>query len=176
MGLCLGTLVRLLRARRSLLIENLALRQQLVVLKRQHPRPRLDLLDKLFLVAVNPAPRIGFAWDPTGSGNTSIRGGYGIFFEHGTGNETNTGSQEGSAPLVLDMTASFPFTYELIGKFGPNKVAFPLNVTSIQKRAICPYMQQWSLSVQEWSTNRDLARLMIRFNSQLPNCYPRRFQ
>jgi hypothetical protein len=45
-GLCLGTLVRLLRARRSLLLENLALRQQLAVLKRRHPRPRLDLLDK----------------------------------------------------------------------------------------------------------------------------------
>src|SRR5260221_1544774 len=51
-GLCLGTLVRLLRARRSLLLENLALRQQLAVLKRRHPRPRLALLDKLFWVAV----------------------------------------------------------------------------------------------------------------------------
>jgi hypothetical protein len=34
-GLCLGTLVRLLRTRRSLLLENLALRQQLAVLKRR---------------------------------------------------------------------------------------------------------------------------------------------
>src|SRR5882724_12397597 len=51
-GLCLGTLVRLLRARRSLLLENLALRQQLAVLKRRHPRPRLDLLDKLFWVPI----------------------------------------------------------------------------------------------------------------------------
>ncbi len=51
-GLCLGTLVRLLRARRSLLLENLALRQQLAVRKRRHPWPRLDLLDKLFWVAV----------------------------------------------------------------------------------------------------------------------------
>jgi hypothetical protein len=51
-GLCFGTLVRLLRARRSLLLENLALRQQLAVLKHRHPRPRLDLLDKLFWVAV----------------------------------------------------------------------------------------------------------------------------
>src|SRR5258705_13076242 len=50
-GRCLGTLVRLLRARRSLLLENLALRQ-LAVRKRRHPRPRLDLLDKLFSVAV----------------------------------------------------------------------------------------------------------------------------
>jgi hypothetical protein len=51
-GLFLGTLVRFLRARTSLLLENLALRQQLVVLKRQHPRLRLDLLDRLFWVAV----------------------------------------------------------------------------------------------------------------------------
>src|ERR1700738_4593422 len=51
-GLCLGTLVRLLRARRSLLLENLALRQQLAVLKRRRPQQRLDLLDKLFWVAV----------------------------------------------------------------------------------------------------------------------------
>jgi len=51
-GPCLGALVRLLRARRSLLLENLALRQQLAVLKRRYPRPRLDLLDKLFWVAV----------------------------------------------------------------------------------------------------------------------------
>jgi hypothetical protein len=50
--LSLGTLDRLLRARRSLLLENLALRQQLGVLKRQHPKPTLGLLDKLFWVAV----------------------------------------------------------------------------------------------------------------------------
>jgi hypothetical protein len=34
LGLCFGTLVRLLRARRGLLLENLVLRQQLAVLKR----------------------------------------------------------------------------------------------------------------------------------------------
>lgn len=47
-----GMLVRLFRSRGNLALENLALRQQLAVLKRRHPRPRLDLLDKLFWVAV----------------------------------------------------------------------------------------------------------------------------
>src|SRR6516164_9051679 len=51
-GLGVGTLVRLLRVRRSLLLENLALRQQLAVLKCRHPRPRLDLLDRLFWVSI----------------------------------------------------------------------------------------------------------------------------
>src|SRR5665213_2624888 len=49
--LCLGTFARLFCSRRSLMLENLALRQQLAVFKRRHPRPRLTLLDKLFWVA-----------------------------------------------------------------------------------------------------------------------------
>src|SRR5713101_4651115 len=58
-GLFFGMLVRLFRRRRSLLLENLALRQQLVVLKRRHPRPSLDLFDKLFWVI---ARRVWSAW------------------------------------------------------------------------------------------------------------------
>src|SRR5215831_20717513 len=50
--LCFETLVRLFWSRHSLLLENPALRQQLVVLKRRHPRPKLDLFDKLFWLVV----------------------------------------------------------------------------------------------------------------------------
>ena len=39
--LWIGVLIRLFRSRGNLVLENLVLRQQLAVLKRQHPRPSL---------------------------------------------------------------------------------------------------------------------------------------
>lgn len=92
----------------------------------------------------NPSPRVGFAWDPTGTGKIALRGGYGVFFEHGTGDEANTGSLEASAPIVLDMTAYSPAGWGAIGR----NVAYPLNVTSIPKKAVWPYVQQWSVSIE----------------------------
>ena len=109
----------------------------------------------------NWAPRIGFAWDPKGDGKTSIRSGYGIFYEHGTGNEANTGSLEASSPLVLNMTQNFPFGYACIGGADTNDCAptgaFPPNVTAIPTKAVWPYVQQWSFTVQREITNNMVA-------------------
>ena len=84
-------------------------------------------------------------------------GGYGIFFDHGNGNEANAESLEGSPPGVLNpqqnniaagingCTQSSGYT--CIGG-GGGALSFPLSVTSIPTKAIWPYMQQWNLSME----------------------------
>jgi hypothetical protein len=97
----------------------------------------------------NPAPRIGFAFDPKGDGKMAIRGGYGIFYEHTNGNEGNTESLEGSAPLVLTATQSNVVGYQNIGAGGGSIPFFPLTVVSVPNKAVWPYVQQWNLNVQK---------------------------
>ena len=106
---------------------------------------------------MNPAPRLGFAWDPQGNGKLAIRGGYGVFFEHENGNEANAESlQQGASPIVLLASQSNVSGYSNIG----GGVAFPINPFSIPNKAVWPYVQQWNLNVQKelpWHTVASIA-------------------
>ena len=104
----------------------------------------------------NPAPRIGFAWDPKGDGKMAVRGGYGIFFEHGNGNEANSESLENSPPLAFASQQNNIVGYPAIGS-GTAQGQFPLSVTSIQTKAVWPYVQQWHLDLQRQITNGTIA-------------------
>ncbi len=53
--LCVHALRAIFRTRGELLIENLALRQQVAALKKERPRPVLDDVDRAFWVALRDA-------------------------------------------------------------------------------------------------------------------------
>ena len=117
---------------------------------------RSCMSDHLF----NPAPRIGFAFDPKGDGKTAIRAGYGIFFEHANGNDANTESLEGNPPGIIAPVQFFISGYTHIGGASANggPELFPLGggvsqLTSITTETQWPYVQQYHLDIQ-----RELAR------------------
>ena len=96
----------------------------------------------------NPAPRFGFAWDPKGDGKWAVRGGYGIFFEHGNGNEQNVEALEATPPLVLNPSQPNVVGYTNVGSGGGAVEAFPLGFNAIAIKGQWPYVQQYNLNVQ----------------------------
>lgn len=127
-----------------------------------------------------PGPRAGLSYDPFGDGKTAIHAGYGLFWEHGTGYEANTGSLIGSAPRILSETQSniggfesgTISAYSTIGfscqggttqcgsqTLPAGGATFPLNVTSLPKNTVYSYTQQWSLSVQHELSKNVVAQI-----------------
>jgi hypothetical protein len=114
--------------------------------------PRGCLTGHLF----NPAPRLGFSWDPRGDGKMAVRGGYGIFFEHTNGAEGNAENLEGTPPIV-----ETPTQYDVTGynNVGGQGLLFPLSTTSIPDRAVWPYVQQWHVDIQRDLIHNTVATL-----------------
>ena len=98
------------------------------------------------------APRVGFAWDPTGSAKWIVSAAYGIFYEPYYNGQGGPLQDPISAPPYLATPqASFPVNFadpfngvnEFDGRFST-----PMTLLVLSPKLKLPYAQDWNLNIQ----------------------------
>jgi hypothetical protein len=97
------------------------------------------------------APRVGFAWDPTGSDKWLVTSAYGIFYEpYYTGQGGPLQAPISAPPYLQTAQISLPnFSDPFNGKPpAPGTFATPLTNLTLAPNLPLPYAQDWDLNIQ----------------------------
>lgn len=99
----------------------------------------------------NFAPRIGFAWDPGGTGKTAIRGGFGMFHQMILADFYFGARQQ--PPMVQQISIQDDTVPAGSPKWFPDPMGAPPSgavgrVETVDYNVVTPYYMQWNLNIQ----------------------------
>jgi hypothetical protein len=124
----------------------------------------------------NFGPRIGFAYDLSGSGKTVVRGGFGMMYERIQGNDMYNAGPNIPFSLQVNSPAPVQFDNPSIALASGNKAVLPINpadITGLNRSAYKqPTSYQWSLGVQHaFSAKTVLSATYVGNTNRFQNDY-----